>query len=286
MYKGIDSMGPDPRLLGVVRAASASRRRGAPLLMELWQYRALLRRFVIRDLKVKYQRSLLGLLWTLLNPLLTVAILVTVFTYVIRVQIDHYWAFLISGFFVWNFIQQNLFHAASILREHATLNRSIYFPREILILSASLAKLVEFLLETAIVLVVLFLFYYHTAPASLVLLPLLILIQWLLAIGLMFPLAIISVMFYDVQPAVPIAMMSLFYLSPVFYPVEMIPETAHPYYYLNPIVGVLRLFHVVLYKGGWPSIALLGLASAVAVTTCLIGYMIFHRYKEICVEIA
>ena len=87
---------------------------------EIWSYRDLLRNLVARNLKVKYQRSVLGFLWTLLNPLLTVGVLVMVFTFVVRVQIENYWAFLLSGYFVWNFISQSLNSATFVLAEHAS----------------------------------------------------------------------------------------------------------------------------------------------------------------------
>lgn len=255
-------------------------------LAELWSYRELLRSLVVRDLKVKYQRSLLGLVWTLINPLMTVAILVTVFSYVIRIPIEHYWAFLISGFFVWNFISQVFYHTTTLLSSHAELTRSVYFPREILVLSAAFSKLVEFLVEISIVLVVLFLFHYHSVPSSLILLPLLILIQVVLTVGLMFPLAVISVLFYDVQHALPILITSIFYLTPVFYPVSMIPEGMRPFYYLNPFVSLLSLYHTVLYEAAWPSLTLLGSVSAVAAGILVLGYGVFRRYKGVCVEIA
>ena len=257
-----------------------------PILLELWRFRGLLRSLVIRDLKVKYQRSLLGLIWTLLNPLLTVAILVTVFTYVVRIQVPRYWAFLISGFFVWNFIQRTLYHATTILRDHASLSRSVYYPSEILILGASLSKLVEFLLEILIVLIALVAFHHRAVPASLALFPVIIAVQLILAIGLMFPLAVFSVLYYDLQHALPIVITSLFYISPVFYPVAMIPDTARAVYYLNPIVGVLELFHAVLYEGSWPSMTLLASVTAAALAICAAGHAVFRRYKEICVEIA
>jgi ABC-type polysaccharide/polyol phosphate export permease len=255
-------------------------------LVELWRFRGLLRSLVIRDIKVKYQRSLLGVIWTLLNPLLTVAILVAVFTYVVRIQVDRYWAFLLSGFFAWNFIQRTLYHSTTILRDHASLSRSVYYPAEILILGASLSKLVEFLIEISIVVIALGLFHHRGLPGSLLLFPVIVAIQVVLSVGLMFPLAVFSVLYYDIQHALPIVITSLFYISPVFYPVEMIPEAARPYYYLNPVVGVLELFHKVLYEGRWPSATLLASVSAAALAICLGGHFVFKRYKEICVEIA
>jgi len=265
---------------------SRSSDRGRASIRELWAFRDLILSLVARDLKIKYQGSAVGIAWTLLNPLLTVAILVTVFSHVIRIGIDHYWAFLLSGFFAWNFIQQNLFHATAVLQNHAALNRSVYFPREVLIIGAMLTKFVEFLMEFAIVLILLAVFYYPAVPSSLILLPWIVLVLLMMTVGLMFPLAAMAVYFRDVQQAVPIAMMSLFYLSPIFYPVEMIPETVRPFYYLNPLAGLIQLFHVVVFQGAWPTMTLLVSVSAVAVAVCLTGYLTFNHYKDVCVEIA
>jgi lipopolysaccharide transport system permease protein len=129
-------------------------------------------------------------------------------------------------------------------------------------------------------------FHHRAIPSSLILFPVIVAIQLIMAIGLMFPLAVFSVLYYDLQHALPIVITSLFYISPVFYPVEMIPEAARPYYYLNPLVGVLELFHVILYEGRWPSLTLLASVSAVALAICACGHAVFKRYKEICVEIA
>jgi len=257
-----------------------------PILVELWRFRGLLRSLVVRDLKVKYQRSLLGLFWTLLNPLFTVAILVTVFSYVLRIQVDQYWAFLISGLFVWNFLQQCLYVAVALLRDSAHLNRSVYFPREILLLSAALSKMVEFLIELAIVALVLLVFRHHSVPSSFAVTPILIVILFLMAVGLMFPLAVLAVFFYDVQQALPIVILLLFYLSPVFYPVEMVPESFRLYMYLNPVTGILSLFHLVFYDGLWPSWTMLATIATVATGLFAIGYWIFRRYQGVCVEIA
>lgn len=275
---------PVPRRAGLpARPARAPSSSG---LAELWRFRALLRSLVVRDLKVKYQRSVFGLVWTLLNPLLTMAVLVAVFSYVIRIEMEQYWAFMLSGYFVWNYVQQCLFRATSILREHAALSRSVAFPSEILILGAGASRLVEFLVEITIVLAVLVVFRLHSLPSSLLLLPILVVVQMLLVVGLMLPLSTISTLFHDVQHALPIVVMSLFYLSPVFYPVEFVPEPARPFFQINPMVPLLQLFHAVLYDGTWPPASLLGASLASSGTICAIGYLLFRRYRHVCVEIA
>lgn len=255
-------------------------------LREVWRFRRLFRSMVVRDLKIKYQRSPLGFLWTLLNPLFTSLILIGVFTYIFKVQIEHYWAFLLSGYFVWNFISQVLIQSTNLLRDHASLRRNIAFPSEILIWSASISRLLEFLIEIGLVMIVLVVFHHEAIPSSLLLFPFLIIIQVILTIGLMYPLSTLSIFFHDVSYALPVVLFTLFYVSPVFYPLDMIPEVIRPFYFLNPFAWILTLYHTVLYDGQWPSIIILGAAFGSAVVVCLIGYAIFNRYKHICVEMA
>ncbi len=135
-------------------------------LAELWLYRELVWNLTARDLKVKYQRSWLGFLWTLMNPLVTIAILVTVFSYVVRLPITHYWAFLISGYFVWNFFSQTLNGGVQAAVGNAYLSRSAYFPQEVLVVSAAFARMIEFLGELAIVMAILVLFHHKGIPLS------------------------------------------------------------------------------------------------------------------------
>src|SRR6187200_476144 len=157
-------------------------------LGQLWRFRELLRSLVIRNLKVKYQRSLLGFVWTMLNPLLTVGILVLVFSHVVRIPLPDYWAFVLSGYFVWNCVLQTLNTGTYIFAEHSRLTRSVAFPSEILVFGAAGSRLIEFAVEVALVLAVLAIFHHHVVPESYLVLPVLLLIQLLLVIGLALPI--------------------------------------------------------------------------------------------------
>jgi ABC-type polysaccharide/polyol phosphate export permease len=254
-------------------------------LRRVWRYRELLHSLVVRNLKVKYQRSLLGFVWTLVNPLLTVAVLGVVFSHVVRIPLPHYWAFLLSGYFVWNFALQTLNTGTYIFAEHSRLTRSVAFPSEILVFGASGSRLIEFTAEIGLVLAVLAVFHHQGIPGSYALLPVLMLIQLLLVIGIALPIATLSVFYYDVYHALPIALTTLFYLSPVFYPAEMVPEAARGFYFLNPIAGLLTLYHEVFYWGRMPSFHLLGGMLLAAFIVYLAGYAIFRRYAAIFPEI-
>ena len=256
----------------------------SPRLGQVWRYRELLRGLVVRNLKVKYQRSLLGFVWTLVNPLLTVTILVLVFSHVVRIQVAHYWAFLLSGYFVWNFMLQTLNTGTWIFAEHSRLTRSVAFPSEILVFSAAGSRLIEFMAEISLILALLILAHHPGVPESYVLIPVLILIQIVMAIGLALPIATLSVFYYDVHHALPIALTSLFYLSPVFYPASLVPGAYHTLYFLNPIAGLLTLYHDVVYAGQWPSALLLAGTAAQAAIVYALGYAIFHRYAAVFAE--
>lgn len=253
---------------------------------DLWRFRDLFRSLVSRDFAAKYHSSVLGFLWTLLNPLMMLVVLTAVFTHVIKVPIDHYWAFLLSGYFVWNCAQQCLGSATYVLQQHSSLSRNAAFPTEVLPLSASTAKHFEFAIEVALVVVVLAVFHHQGVTASLVMLPILIALQFLLVVGMMYPIAVLSVLFRDFQHALPLAIITLFYLSPVFYSADLVPESVRGVYMLNPFAGLLSLYHAVLFDGRFPSATMLAWVTLVAFASYGIGYAIFRRYKSLCVEVA
>jgi ABC-type polysaccharide/polyol phosphate export permease len=254
-------------------------------MRQVWRYRELLRGLVVRNLKVKYQRSLLGFVWTLVNPLLTVVILVVVFSHVVRIQVPDYWAFLLSGYFVWNFMLQTLNTGTWIFAEHSRLTRSIAFPSEILVFSAAGSRLIEFIAEVSLILLALILLHHHGIPASYALVPVLVVLQVVLAVGLALPIATLSVFYHDVYHALPIALTSLFYLSPVFYPASMVPESVRLLYFLNPVAGLLTLYQEIVYAGHWPSGTLLAGTSVQVTLIYVFGYAIFHRYASVFAEV-
>jgi ABC-type polysaccharide/polyol phosphate export permease len=254
-------------------------------VIEIWRFRELLVGLVTRDLAAKYHRSVLGFVWTLLNPLLMLVVLVAVFSHVVRIPIEGYWAFLLSGYFVWNFIIQTLNTGTYVFGEHASLLRSAAFPPSVLVLGQAIAKLLEFMLALLLVLIAIALFHHQWVPLSWVMLPILMLLQLLLVLGFTFPIATVAAFYYDVQHALPIALTTLFYVSPVFYPASMIPEPVQALYMLNPIAGLLTMYQQVVYEGLFPSLMLLGVTTAVSLFLFALGYALFDRFSAVYPEI-
>src|SRR5687768_10572733 len=259
--------------------------RNLAVLPEIWRHRELLMRLVSRNLKMRYQRSVLGFLWALLNPLFTILILVGVFRYVVRIGVADYWAFLVSGYFAWVFLQHAVAASAGVITDHSYMTRSLAFPAEILVLSSVIARLVEFAAEIVLVVAALVIFHHHGVPASLVLLPVAVAATLLLATGVALPVAAGSVFFKDIQHAVPVALMMLGYLSPVFYPMSLVPERFHAIYLLNPVAALLTLYHEILYEGRFPAFALLMGTVASAIIACVIGVILFRRQRALFAEI-
>jgi ABC-type polysaccharide/polyol phosphate export permease len=251
----------------------------------LWSHRNLIWGLVVRNVKVKYQRSLLGFVWTLVHPLVMVLVLALVFGLVVRIQIADYWAFLISGYFAWNYVSATMYAATYTLDEHSQVMRSIAFPHEALLVSSALSRLAEFLVELLLVIGLLALWLHHGVPVSFAALPLLLLLQFLLALGLQLPLATLAVFYRDVQHALPLLMSAIFYLSPVFYPASMVPEHLQGIYFLNPVAELLTLYQQVLYDGEWPAPGRIGMLTAKTAVILAFGLFVFNRCKHRFAEI-
>jgi ABC-type polysaccharide/polyol phosphate export permease/GT2 family glycosyltransferase len=281
---GIAGLGSYPA--SRLRMRAHERRRGGslpgllPQLADLWGARELVVLLAARDLKVKYQRSWLGFLWTLLNPLVTVGVLVAVFSQVIRIPIEHYWAFLISGYFVWNFFAQTLNGGVQSAAANAYLTRTCYFPQEVLVLSASLARLLEFLVEMALLLVVLAVFHHGSVPASFAAVLPLLPILFVLVVGVAFPLVALAVHYQDAVQAIPLATAAWFYVTPVFYELDLVPEELRGLFLLNPLAPLLGAFQAALYRGVMPSAADLSVLAALASVLAVAGYALFNRRKR------
>ncbi len=253
---------------------------GLPVFQELLRTLRLVRHLTVRGLKVKYQRSVLGFIWTLLNPLLILATLTALFGSIVRMPIDNYWAFLLSGFFAWNFLQQTISSSSHVLAEHAQMLKGVRVHGEALVMGMVMARAVEFVIELTLVMLALIAFHHGGMPRSMMIVPVLILLQTIFAIGLVLPVAAISVYFDDVQHSLPPLLMVLFYISPVFYPVALVSEAVKPLYAWNPIARLLDMWHAVLYEATVPPLESVLSFALVAIATCTAGWLIFARHKR------
>jgi len=258
-------------------------------LRELWQYRELTYNLVVRNLKVRYKSSVLGIAWSWLNPLLMMVVYTVFFTIFLRnADIPHYPVFLLCGLLPWNFFTDAVLQATGSIVSNAYLVKKVYFPREALPISIALSSLVNFLVALPVFFILAFI-----SGASLtgwvLLLPVIILIQLAFIVGLTLILCTLNVFFRDTQFILSVAMVAWFFLTPVFYSIQTVPQQATVLgisfnarlwlYRLNPMASIIASYRDLLYWGAPTGLDFLLRTAATALILLVVGYLVFLRYS-------
>jgi lipopolysaccharide transport system permease protein len=245
--------------------------------------RDLLRELVLRDMKLRYKGSVLGLAWSLLNPLAQLLVFGLVFSTILPLNIPNYTAFLFTGLLVWSWFQSSLFAATTVIVDGRSLIKRPGFPVALLPVVTVTANLVHF----ALALPVLLLFLLLTGialQATVLLLPLLIAIQFLLTLSFAYFLAAIHVTFRDTQHLVGVVLLLFFYLTPIFYDGSAVPAAFQPVYRLNPLLHLLEAYRAILIEGRLPDFGMLAVVTAVSAVLLLLGFRVFRRASYTFVE--
>ncbi len=267
------------------------KRPGVPVassVVGVWQYREVLALLVRRDLTVKYQQSILGYFWTLLEPL---AIAVT-YWFVFDVLYDTkpaggepYLLFLVSGLFAWIWVNGVLGDATVALTQQHRLITTIKVPRELFPISRVVSKFVEYLAATPVLIVVAVACRVQVGW-HLLLLPLAIMLQTILLVGVAMLLSSLNVMLRDVERFMRLLQRVLMYAVPVIYPLSQVvdakglPTWVKTTYEVNPLVGIFELHHAAwMSTAGWPSPLLIVSATVGSVLFLLGGWLVFHRLE-------
>lgn len=243
---------------------------------QLTGYRELILNFVLRDVKEKYQGTLLGYLWALIMPLPTMAVFVLVFTYVLPVKIPNYPLYLLIGILAWNNLFVSLSDSTWSIRRGGELLRKICIPSEVFPISAVITNLVTLCLS--ILLLVPFLVIYRISPTcNLWFLPMIILWQALFCCGLGMILALAHVRFRDMGPLVETLLGMWFYATPVFYATDLMSEKARMLYYLNPTAVMVDLYRWSILSNAPPSLFHLLVWAVITTALLVVG---FWSYKH------
>lgn len=238
----------------------ATAHRGGPFLMarSLWEYRSFIAGLVLRDFRQRYLRSVLGTFWAVLQPLALLAVYAVVFSEVMRARLPGnpdrfaYSLFLMAGLFPWTFFSDTLSRCQGIFLEHGNLIRKAAFPRSSLPIAAALSAAVGFGISLALFLSFLGATGRWPGQALWALLPLLLL-QQALAMGLGVLVGTVQVFFRDAGHAVGIALQFWFWLTPIIYPLEAVPEAFRPLFRWNPMTPLAQAFQQIALAGVWPS---------------------------------
>lgn len=253
-------------------------------IQELYAYREMIFSLVRRDLKGRYKGSALGFLWTFINPLLQLGVYTLVFSVIMRNGIEDYYLFLFVALIPWIFFSTSLAGGSSCIWAQKDMVKKIYFPREVLPISFVTSQFVNMLLSLIVIFVVLIVSGKGLNPIALLYLPVIMLVEYLMALSVAMLSSAITVYLRDVEYILGIITMAWQFLSPVMYSVEQVPKKMLPLFNLNPMTPVIVAYRDILYYGEAPKLETLIHAVVFGVVVLIIGIVVFGKLKRHFVE--
>lgn len=246
--------------------------------LELIRYRDLIFFLVRRDITARYKRSLLGVAWTMLNPLAMMVILTIVFSQVFH-AIEGYAAYVLNGLIFWNFFVQTSMAVIDSLVWGGDLFRRIYVPRSAFAVSAIGTGLVNLFLALVPLLIVMLIQGVSVRPAAL-LAPLAMLPMAFFSLGIGLLIATVGIYFRDVVEMYSVLLTAWFYATPILYSLDQLPANTRGVLSLNPTLFLVQLFRNLLYGGEVPALTEWGIAYAIGLVTLTLGWIIFTRKSD------
>lgn len=249
-------------------------------MTDVYRYRDLVRALVARELKVRYRRSAIGFVWTMLQPLLMMLVLQVVFSSVFRgFSITNYPVYALSGVMFWNFFSQSIVSSMNSLRGNAQLLQKLPVPKAVFPLANVISGVVNLVFALIPLLLILVVTGHPLTPA-LLFLPVAILIAALFTLGAGLLLSPLAVFFSDVVELIGVILSLLMYLTPVFYPKEIVPEPLRWVVRFNPVRSILEVFRDPIYQGEIPPLSHLGVSVGIAVLVFALGFWVFRRSSD------
>ncbi len=242
--------------------------------IQLIHYRDLIFLMVGNILKNRYKRSVLGIFWMLLNPLLQTIVLTIAFGTMFKSSLPNYAVYLLSGLLAWNFITQTTQYAMSAMAYGGGLLKRIYIPRSTYIVAAVGNGLINLLVSIGS-LVVIILFLAHPITLAWLFLPVSILILTIFSLGLALLLSTASVFFTDTIDIYQVLVQALFFLTPIMYPASILPAELSQFLALNPFVILIEIFRIPIYTNHFPDFNLVISAISLALIALVAGWMLF-----------
>jgi lipopolysaccharide transport system permease protein len=234
----------------------------------------LVRELVARDVKLRYRRSVLGIAWSQIAPLSMIAVLSFVFGHVVPLHVPHYPAFLFVALLPWMWFQNAVLSATQSVVGGRDLVRQPGFPVAMLPVVSITSTLINYVLALPVMFLAIGVSLGHI-PASSIALPLIVAVQFLIMIGPCLMLSAVNVTFRDMTHIVEIAMLPLFYATPVIYPTPA--HRFHWAYQVNPLAHLMNAYRAALFEGRWPQLTPLVVLALIGVALIGAGYRVFDR---------
>jgi len=248
-------------------------------MKKLYQHSDLIWYLVMRDLRVRYRRSTLGLIWTMLQPLMMMMVMYIVFSHVFRFDVYRYPVYVLAGILFWNFFQQSVVASMNSLRANAGILQKLPVPKAVFPVATVLSGVVNLCLALVPLLAILVATGQPLQPA-LLFLPVSIILAAMFTLGAGLLLSPLAVFFSDVVELVGVILMLLMYLTPIFYPVSIIPERFRWMVRYNPVRSVLEVFRDPIYYGKIPPLPHVTVTLVIALLALLIGALAFRKSSD------
>ncbi len=247
---------------------------------ELYHYREMIISLVRRDLRGRYKASVLGFLWTFINPLCQILVYTFVFQFVMRTGIDQFSVYLISGMIPWIFFSSAVSGGTTCIKNQSEMVKKIYFPREVLPVSFVTSAFVNMLFCFIMIFLVIAISGRGFSPVALLFLPLVMIVEYVMALGFTFIVSGLTIYFRDMEHIVGVIMMAWIYLTPIMYTIDMVPEALVSIFKLNPMTPVVQTYQKILYYKEIPNMETLGLAALFALIIFIIGFYAFRKMER------
>lgn len=249
-------------------------------LQELYTYRTMLASLVKRDLKGRYKGSALGFLWTFINPLLQLIVYSLVFKVILKNPMENYSMHLFVALVPWIFFSSALTTGTKAILGQANLVKKIYFPREIIPIAYATSSFINMLFSFVVIFAVFFVSPMQLYAKPVMMLPIVMLFQYLLVIGMNMITSALTVYFRDLEHIMGVLSMAWMYLSPVVYPISYIAQEYQNVYLLNPMAPILIAYRDILYYGSCPDRKIIGLIIVESLMVLGIGIFVFFKLKR------
>ena len=248
-------------------------------VIELYRCRALIMSLVFREVKLRYQRSVLGFLWIFLNPLLLMCVYTIVFSIFLRIRVESYPVFLFCGLLPWVCFSTSILEGADAIIRGSDLITRALFPPQVLPSVTVFSNLFNFILSLPILFIFLLLFKIKIGIA-LIALPIVMIVQAVITMGLVLMFSALNVHFRDVRHILGNLIMMWFFATPILYPSTSIPLKFRFITYINPMSMLIKAYRDILFYREFPDWFLLGITLCFGFLIFFLGNLIFNRYKE------
>lgn len=249
-------------------------------LKEIYKYKEMIFSLVRKDLRGRYKGSVLGFLWTFINPLLQLLVYNMVFSMILRNNIEKFYLYLFVALIPWMFFSASLTGGAVSVISQKDLIKKIYFPREVIPISYVTSCFVNMLLSFIVVIIVVVVSGVTPTILGLLCLPVIMLVEYLLAMGIAMIVSALTVYLRDLEHILGIVSMAWMYATPICYSADMCPEKYRFLFNLNPMTAIVGAYRAVLYEGGVPDLSTLLVSVGLGIIFLFVGFVVFGKLQK------